>query len=924
MKSTGHYGGITNGASTEKIIWARHVPTWQMRMAAAYNASMDTTAEDGPFFLTVTPSASDALAALPPFLGGWFVTNFVTPTPIQRLSWPALATYANLLISAPTGTGKTWAAFLPILSDLLHRRDNLPPDTPDSWSDSPLRCLYVSPLKALSADAFRNLESALTSLAPYLPPGTPRLRIALRTGDTGGHERRQLRDEPPEILLTTPESLAILLASPSSAALFANLRWVVVDEVHALAGNKRGADLAVCLERLALLTTNPPRRVGLSATATPLTEAARFLVGPGRSCAIAHAAPNSPPLLTLEPLDESVTLVRALVERLLPELPDYRSTLIFTTTRALAEQLGWALRRRMAGWDSLIAVHHSAISARRRREVEERFKAGALRVVVSSTSLELGIDIGPVERVVLVHPPGDVVRLLQRIGRAGHAPGRIGLGLVLTRSAAELLEATVTAASGLSFQCEPLRMAHCPLDVLCQQIVGMTSARPCEAKEMFAVVKRSAPFADLTWADFDDSLRYLRGLDREESEWLPARLREDGDCFRIRDVRTARLLRRNLGTILAEKTTPVLLRPIGSVAPTAPVDDFDALFGPPPEAEPIHLGEVDEAFAERLQPGDRFLLDGRCLEFRSMHEGTVLVDEVFGRPRTPHWGGDGLPLSPELAARLYLLRIRAAEALREGMTALRRLLEEEYGLAGQAADVLADYFERQERVSEIPDTSTLLIEGVSSDQGVILYFHTPLNRAANDAVVRVVGRRLVRDHGLAARAVVADLGFALVFRSLNRADIAELARRLLVLEGFDDELDAELMESYAIRDRFRRVAQTGLMVLRNPAGRKRRVGGAGWSERQLFDQVRTHDADFVLIRQSLREVRAERVDGPAGRKYLESVPGLTIRVRWMRQPSPFAEAWTQPGLGEIPAAESPTEALRRLHEQLTGQDRQGA
>src|SRR5262245_11155069 len=426
-------------------------------MAAAFN------------YLDAPPPASTVLRQLPHPLAAWFRARFGEPTVVQRLAWPALARGDHVLISAPTGTGKTLAALVPVLGHLLTAAE------PAGWSDSPLRVVYVAPLKALVNDAARGLAQHLEDLRPFLAPQARLPRLALRTGDATAAERRRLTKEPPEVLLTTPESLAVLLSHPSAAALFANLGWVIVDEAHALAGNKRGADLSLSLERLA--SANEVRRIGLSATATPLDAAARWLVGRDRTCTVVRAPGTPPPALRLEPLPEGGRFLASLVERLAAELPRHRAVLVFANTRSLTESLSWALRRRLPEWDALIAVHHSAVAAGRREDVGSRFKKGQLRVVVSSTSLELGIDVGTVDLAVLVHPPGDVVRLLQRIGRAGHEPGGLRQGLLLTASAAELLECTVTCASGRSGQCEPLTLPPVPLDVLCQQLLGTCCAR---------------------------------------------------------------------------------------------------------------------------------------------------------------------------------------------------------------------------------------------------------------------------------------------------------------------------------------------------------------------------------------------------------------------------------------------------------------
>jgi ATP-dependent Lhr-like helicase len=538
-------------------------------------------------FLSAPASAALALGSLSEGVASWFRHRHGQPTLIQRHAWPEIPRGNHLLLSAPTGTGKTLAAFLPVLDQLLY------PPAGDPWAGlaAGISCLYISPLRALCNDVLRSLREVGDSLRPWLPEHASLPRLGLRTGDTSAGQRQHLREDPPAILLTTPESLAILLSLPSMQPALTTVRWVIVDEVHALAGSKRGADLALSLERLQDQSSQEMQRIGLSATATPLPEAARYLVGVGRPCRIARVADQAPLEISVTPLPGGRTFLADLINQLAPVLPHQRSTLIFTNTRGLAERLGWGLRRALVSWDRQIAVHHSALAASRREEVEAAFKRGQLRVVVSSTSLELGIDIGSVDLVVLVHPPGDVIRLLQRVGRSGHAPQdasgafRPRRGLLLTDSPAELLEAVVTVASGRAGQYEPLQLVVNPLDVLCQQLVGMAMARWWPVAEAYALCRRATPFRDLTREDFEEALAYLLGRDQEGEAWLPARLREDGDGFLIRDEGTARLLRRNLGTILGEDTVAVLLRddPSGETG-----DEF-------PEARAV--GNVDQRAA---------------------------------------------------------------------------------------------------------------------------------------------------------------------------------------------------------------------------------------------------------------------------------------------------------------------------------------
>lgn len=825
----------------------------------------------------------------------WFQHHLGPPTLIQQLAWPAVASGKNLLISAPTGSGKTLAAFLPLLASLK--------DRPRGINPGQYQGLYIAPLRALTRDIGRNLSTLLANWETSCPGSIP--GVAIRNGDTTPSERQAQKKKPAEILLTTPESLAILLSQIRHHCLFLNLKWIIVDEIHAIAGNKRGADLVLSLERLEGLTEGGLQRIGLSATAKPLEQTARFLVGMNRPCHIAVVEDASPLEIAVNPLTGKGSFLSEIIDRILPVIQSEPGVLIFTNTRNLAERISWALRLRRPDWDQQIAVHHSSLSAIRRLDVESRFKEGILRCVVSSTSLELGIDIGKVTRVILVHPPGDVIRLLQRLGRSGHdpaSPGRKRRGLVLTTSPPELLEAAVTVRSSYQDQRESLRIPEHPLDVLCQHLIGLAMTGPCQADVIYPMICRAYPYRNLSRKDFNDTLDYLLGKDHRGEKWLPARLKGFRHHFRLINGRTARLLRRNLGTLQAAE------------------DAIVQLLGEHPEDTPLVIGQLNPQYADRLKPGDRFLLDGRCLEFRSVQRGIVQVRQTMGNPGTPIWGGTGWPLSAELAQRLFILRLQAAEALLDGPVSLKKLLQLDLGLGRTGVEILASYFQEQDCLSEIPDFGLLLIEIVRQGECYHYYLHTPLNRLANDALSRVLSLRLAEQRGRTCQSIVADLGLVLVVRGEPLAEdqlLPDLFRSLLEPAGFPSDLDSSLENSGIYRQRFQEVAMTGLMLLRNPLGGKRKVGGISWGETHLFDQVQAHDPDFVLLRQAAREIRDTECDVKTALDYVQNLPGRVVRCRWLGQPSPFARYWTQRESGEGPQ-ENPADALLRLHASLLG------
>ncbi len=852
----------------------------------------------------VDPDRSDPLGALDGPVRAWFAATFPGgPTPAQRLAWPPIAAGENLLLVSPTGTGKTLAAFLAIIDALFREHAS------GSLADG-IRCVYVSPLRSLGYDIERNLSTPLDAIRKALGLEKAPVRVGVRTGDTTAHARRKLRDEPPHLLITTPESLSLMLSQAAWHDSWRGVRNLIVDEVHSLVPTKRGADLAVSLERLAAKAGSDPSRVGLSATCRPSGPVARFLVGPTRDCRVVEAPmPEGSPALVLDvesllKPDEGPhrgLTYRRLMRRLKEATGQARTTVVFANTRAFAEKVTHDLRRELGDGGEGVAAHHSALDAGRRRAVEAALQAGELKAVVTSTSLELGVDIGQADLSVLIGLPGSVSRCLQRVGRAGHAVGVATRGILLAATPAELAGAVVTAEAAKAGRVEPLRMVRNPLDVLCQQLIGMASGGEWSTDDAFALVRRSAPLAELTRSDFDTCLAFLAGdlaapAGAYEPEagstpkWTAPRIWKRGGLFGIRSARVIRWFWSNVGTITSEESVRVQLD--GQV-----------------------IGSLEGAYAERLMAGDRFVLDGRALEFRRLEGLVVHARATGGEPNLPRWTSDRQGLSAELARDLAEFRARAGRVLADGPSALRSWLGEAHDLGGDEAGVLESLFAAQEQLSEIPPVDAVLVEEYpdATGGGLTYAFHAPLGRPASEAMGRATAARLGRRFGRDLNLVVADLGWSIALPEGARIGPDDLPA-LMMPEGFEADVLDGLDRGELLARRFRHVAATALMVLRRPEGGRTKVGGLLWVSTRLYPLVKAALPDHPLLRETRREVLEDCLDAPTALAWLASRPG--VRFRSLDGPSPFAAAWIDPGGPEPVRFESPAEALRRLHQRL--------
>ena len=570
------------------------------------------------------------------------------PTPAQSVAWPKIERGKNVLIVSPTGTGKTLAAFLSVLNQLTILRST--GDLQDT-----IYAVYVSPLRALSYDLEKNLAGPLREIFGAEPP----IRVGLRTGDTPPSERQKHLAHPPHILLTTPESLSLLLTQPNWLPHLERTRWMIVDEIHSLAESKRGAHLSLSMERLEnLVQTAATRRnvdttyffknrvgmvqrIGLSATVAPLQEVAQFLVGTDRACEIVDVTSKDFGLRVYSPLGKhpyppsGYTGIR-LIEELSRLVAENRTILIFTNTRSGAEAATFWLREQLPDLAGTIECHHASLDRDVRQEVEDRLKRGDLRAVVCSTSLDLGIDIGSIDLVVMLSTPKGVSRALQRTGRAGHDIGVVSRGLLLATNMNDLVECCATALLARTRQLDPVRLPDAPLDVLAQQLAGMGCTQRWNRQAAFKLILGSFSYRNLTLEQFDDVLDYLAeggiALRQQYSDLFgKVQLHED-NTFETREGRVRRDLMENIDVIPNEGVVMVRLK--GRT-----------------------LGMIEEVFVRQLQPGDVFTLAGRPVRLERVTGMECFVSRADGEvPTVPRWNANKMPLTNKVAEEIIGFR----------------------------------------------------------------------------------------------------------------------------------------------------------------------------------------------------------------------------------------------------------------------------
>ncbi len=833
---------------------------------------------EGPRIQEAT-SASDEeiLSILEPEVQAWFTSRFDAFTPPQRYAVKELHDRHNVLISSPTGSGKTLSAFLAAINELVH-------EAKQGTLEDRVYVVYVSPLKALNNDIEHNLKGPLEGIMDELETTLgerPEIRVGVRTGDTTQYERAKMTETPPHIFITTPESLAIVLNAPKFSQHFSQAGWIIVDEVHALAENKRGTHLMLALERLCDRTPNEPTRIGLSATVHPLEEVAGFLVGRGshgrhRPCRVVDVTYEQEiDIDVLCPVDD---LLSAPAEEVTEELygaldeliEDHRTTLIFTNTRAGTERVVHHLQDRFGDrYEDLVGAHHGSMSKEKRLDIEQRLKDGELKAVVTSTSLELGIDIGHIDLVVLLSSPRGVARALQRIGRAGHRLGEVSKGVLIALDRDDLIECTVIAEAARRGALDPLEIPDGGLDVLCQHLVGMSLERVWDVEEAHARVRRAEPYHALAMGDLVACLEYLAGPEDLEGHNVYGKLWYDPGkrAFGRRGSKTRPIYYTNIGTI--PDTTQLQVKQGDDV-----------------------VGTVDEEFVEGLSKGDVFVLGGQAWEYRGASPVKARVSSASSRrPTVPRWFAEQLPMSHELAQRVAEFRYETGWILEtEGRRAALEHLQSAYHLDARAAGIVTSILDQQARFAGIPAPDEALVEEHTDETGATkLVFHAPIGRPGCEGLARAFAHRTGRLKGEDVAWMVNDYGFVLTIPSGRKLTDEEV--RGLFMIDLARELHEAIDDAELLRRRFRHVAARALMILRNYLGTNISVGRQNASARKLLRHLQRTRPDSPILTETYREILHDALGYQHAQAFLFRFVSRRSRVRFERGlpgPSPLA------------------------------------
>ncbi|HEY0917072.1 MAG TPA: DEAD/DEAH box helicase [Solimonas sp.] len=822
-----------------------------------------------------------------PAVADWFTETFGAPTPVQRQAWEVTARHRNALIAAPTGSGKTLAAFLAAINDLVV--EGIERGLADE-----VHVLYVSPLKALSNDIQKNLQAPLEGIRQRVRAmglGDLSIRDAVRTGDTPSFERERQRRAPPHILVTTPESLFILLSSDSGRDMLRNVRSVIVDELHAMAGSKRGAHLALSLERLEALCAKPPVRIGLSATQKPIATMAELLVGSRDTpCEIIDTGHVRQRDLALEVPLSPLTAVMAtevwgeIYDRLAELTREHRTTLIFVNQRRMAERLARHLAERIG--EEHVTAHHGSLAKEHRLKAEQRLKNGQLKALVATASLELGIDIGDVDLVCQIGSPRSINAFLQRVGRSGHAVRATPKGRLFPVSLDDLAESVALLDAVQQGELDRIGIFQQPMDVLAQQVVAEVASREWGLEELHARFRRALPYRELTLEAFAELVQML-------ADGYSTRRGRRGALLHYDAVN--RMLRGRRGAKLTAVTN-------AGVIP----DQFDYDVELQPEG--LRVGTLNEDFAFESLPGDVVQLGNTSYRILKVETGRVLVEDAKGQPPSmPFWFGEGLGRSEELSLAVSRLRANADRILGEGSVEdCRDWLVRDYALSPPAALQLANYYAAARiALGLLPTREHIVFERFFDEVGdTHLVIHAPL------------GSRIMRAWGLALRkSFCRQFNFELQAAALDDSLVLSLGPThsfpLEDVKGFlhantaEEKLLQAVLQAPMFGTRWRWAASTALAVARNRNGKRvppqfQRSDAEDLLTHAFPDAVACQDnlpgdremPDHPLVQQAMSDCLHEVMDVDGMVALLRRIETGTVDVvcRDLTAPSPLSES----------------------------------